>query len=588
MPRCASGMDTVAPDVWPLVIGQLDSRSMCSLSASSKLGWLSSCQVGSLKVRLVANEQLYTRLASLVCFVSSRRKHWKVACLKLSIVEAEGYKMTLRDYREREGAILLVACVISACSTSLEALGLDIRFPASQRAAEGLLSSAASCQQLRHLSVKVKGAGFQSALPPGGYYVDWREPWPNLQSLRCTSRGEPDWRLARFHGERNLGAWMQSGDFPELRELYLDCNGLKYPYGNSLPRSVVRASLQGAVDVCAPLLASCTRLEVLHLQSRIKGHMQGWRGLGYSEWINISSTLIACLPANAHLRVLSLTRKMQGPVSTVVNQRVLQPALERLLGLTHLALLSDPVTGDDEMDHGAAAGLLEQVGGKLDLISLEVLVMTRRWARTGGFQLRCSSLRTLVLVMEEMEDRSAASVLSTADLVASVAALADGAPALRALQVVMHLIADWEEDIVGSHPLWRALEPLRSLASLTLGWITHGEPAPHVGERIAAVLDAAIAHLPSVTHLCVHTADEPLELQGLWQHQAGLRGVINAAGRLVKRGVLPSLRRLSVSDAMNYADAPLPRPDAAPRLLYGRRPVQRSSPTEQDGLSVFT
>ena len=47
--------------------------------------------------------------------------------------------------------------------------------------------------------------------------------------------------------------------------------------------------------------------------------------------------------------------------------------------------------------------------------------------------------------------------------------------------------------------------------------------------------------------------------------QTGLRGVINAAGRLMKRGVLPGLRRLTVEGVVPGGMS-LPRPDAAPQV----------------------
>ena len=56
-----------------------------------------------------------------------------------------------------------------------------------------------------------------------------------------------------------------------------------------------------------------------------------------------------------------------------------------------------------------------------------------------------------------------------------------------------------------------------------------------------------------------------------------MHGVIKAAGRLVQRGVLPSLRRLSLGGGRLEAGAQVPRPDAAPHvevalLPKGRRP----------------
>ncbi len=47
--------------------------------------------------------------------------------------------------------------------------------------------------------------------------------------------------------------------------------------------------------------------------------------------------------------------------------------------------------------------------------------------------------------------------------------------------------------------------------------------------------------------------------------QGGLHEVINAAGRLVERGVLPSLRRLTVEGVVPGGMS-LPRPDAAPQV----------------------
>ena len=54
--------------------------------------------------------------------------------------------------------------------------------------------------------------------------------------------------------------------------------------------------------------------------------------------------------------------------------------------------------------------------------------------------------------------------------------------------------------------------------------------------------------------------------------QAGLRGVINAAGRLVERGVLPGLRRLTVEGVVPGGMRP-PRPDAAPQVTPQTSPL---------------
>ena len=57
-----------------------------------------------------------------------------------------------------------------------------------------------------------------------------------------------------------------------------------------------------------------------------------------------------------------------------------------------------------------------------------------------------------------------------------------------------------------------------------------------------------------------------------------MRGVINAAGRLVQRGVLPSLRRLYVGGVSLEDGAQVPRPDAAPRVETALLPAGRRPP----------
>ena len=160
--------------------------------------------------------------------------------------------------------------------------------------------------------------------------------------------------------------------------------------------------------------------------------------------------------------------------------------------------------------------------------TLEVLVLTCDWAGGRSFALkytplpfylaqtcgfvhstelwglchlwlvrRCSRLRTLVLVLEDQKSYRWSSDDKVADLVARLPALVVGAPALRALQLVLPMTWGITNDVAegGLGPLWRALEALPHLASLALGWVlTHGNnpqyPAP-VGERIANVLDSA-------------------------------------------------------------------------------------------------
>ena len=93
------------------------------------------------------------------------------------------------------------------------------------------------------------------------------------------------------------------------------------------------------------------------------------------------------------------------------------------------------------------------------------------------------------------------------------ALLASGAPALRALQLVLPL--DAAEGELG--PLWRALEALPNLASLALGCVFGaGEPTAHMGERIAAVLDAAqVGLLPTCRH-AGRSAPVLWNVQGFW------------------------------------------------------------------------
>ena len=89
-------------------------------------------------------------------------------------------------------------------------------------------------------------------------------------------------------------------------------------------------------------------------------------------------------------------------------------------------------------------------------------------------------------------------LIGSAALIAQLPALGSGAPALRALQLVLPVVpgdvSDLAEGELGQ--LWRALEALPNLASLALGCVfAAGEPPAHMGERIASVLDAAQVRL---------------------------------------------------------------------------------------------
>lgn len=117
-----------------------------------------------------------------------------------------------------------------------------------------------------------------------------------------------------------------------------------------------------------------------------------------------------------------------------------------------------------------------------------------------GLVCRCSSLRTLVLVLEDLskEERR---LEEFGDLAAQLPVLAWGAPALHALQLVLPLVVDRDEpggvgEWAGGQlaRLWTALEALPNLASLTLGWITSSAYAEY---SISIVLDAAQAGSPA-------------------------------------------------------------------------------------------
>ena len=113
-----------------------------------------------------------------------------------------------------------------------------------------------------------------------------------------------------------------------------------------------------------------------------------------------------------------------------------------------------------------------------------------------GLVSRCGRLRTLVLVLEDLlcKWRKPPDVT---DLAARLPALAWGAPALRALQLVL-------PSAVGElGPLWSALEALPNLASLALGWVfLDGHPFAPTGRDIARVLDAAQVGLAAPVPVC--------------------------------------------------------------------------------------
>ena len=71
-------MDVITAELWPFIIEKLPNCALCSLSASNKACWQLSCYKRTLKVELEANQQLHSRLVSLLYFLTSRRRDLKV------------------------------------------------------------------------------------------------------------------------------------------------------------------------------------------------------------------------------------------------------------------------------------------------------------------------------------------------------------------------------------------------------------------------------------------------------------------------------------------------------------------------------
>ena len=73
-----TSMDAIPAELWPCVVGKLPNSALCSLSASNKACWQLSCHKRTLTLELTANEQLHSRLVSLLYFLTSRREHLQV------------------------------------------------------------------------------------------------------------------------------------------------------------------------------------------------------------------------------------------------------------------------------------------------------------------------------------------------------------------------------------------------------------------------------------------------------------------------------------------------------------------------------
>ena len=166
-----------------------------------------------------------------------------------------------------------------------------------------------------------------------------------------------------------------------------------------------------------------------------------------------------------------------------------------------------------------------------------------------GLVCRCDRLRTLVLVLEDLSVGHR-SLQEIGDLAEWLQALACGAPALRALQLVLPMLVEpkqpdlsdiwalgepepepawmgeWARGQLGE--LWTALEALPNLASLTLGWVSGGTTFKE--DCISAVLDAAqvgsaalfLLYQDMMPH-CVPLLDLHPDIPTLWRQTWGAR-----------------------------------------------------------------
>ena len=73
-------MEAVSPDAWQQILGQLDNRSLCRLSASSRVGRQASFYSNSLDVELEIDKKLVSRLQALLKFLQNRRQSSQVTC----------------------------------------------------------------------------------------------------------------------------------------------------------------------------------------------------------------------------------------------------------------------------------------------------------------------------------------------------------------------------------------------------------------------------------------------------------------------------------------------------------------------------
>ena len=81
VPGRATSMDAVPADVWPYVVHLLSNADVSNLAPCSKACWKVSCHKRFLRLELNADEQLQSRLVSLLYYLTSRRERLQV-CLR--------------------------------------------------------------------------------------------------------------------------------------------------------------------------------------------------------------------------------------------------------------------------------------------------------------------------------------------------------------------------------------------------------------------------------------------------------------------------------------------------------------------------
>jgi len=103
-------------------------------------------------------------------------------------------------------------------------------------------------------------------------------------------------------------------------------------------------------------------------------------------------------------------------------------------------------------------------------------------------------------------------LLTFAGMVVSLDALARGAPALAALQLVLRL-RDFDAGGFNMAMLWHALERVGRLSALTICMDFWNDVVEDFGELLAAQLDKVDARLPGVTDLCLATTSSGFNRQ---------------------------------------------------------------------------